>query len=92
MRFNNVCIMFIINTVMYLRKYIFLKVIRLIAHQYREIYLKNNDKLPSVLPSTEDQLMYFSKFLKKSMKRLEIYKDVILGKMRIKEYLLKEKN
>jgi len=69
----------------------FLKVIRLISHQYREIYLRYNDKLPPFLPSTEDQLMYFSKFLKKSMKRLEIHKDVILGKMRIKDYVLKEK-
>jgi len=72
-------------------EYICLKVIGSILFQYRELYLRNYGKLPTVLPSAEDQLTYIFEMYKKTMKRLEIYKNLKSGKMTVKDYISKAK-
>lgn len=75
------------------REYILLrfKVIGSIMHQYRELYLRNNGELPTELPTAEDQLTYICEFYKKTMKRLEIHKNLESGKITIKDYISKAK-
>lgn len=70
---------------------LFSKVIGSILHKYRELYFRNNGKLPTELPSAEDQLTYIFEFYKKTMKRLEIYKNLESGTMTIKDYITKAK-
>lgn len=68
----------------------YLKVINSILHQYRELYFKNNGKLPVEFPLVEDQLIYIFEFYKKTMQRMEVYKNLKSGKMTMDEYLKTE--
>lgn len=70
-------------------KYFCLKVFSSILHQYRELYLNNHGNIPAELPSIEDQLTYIYKYLKRSIKQLEIHKTYNADKMTIKEYVIK---
>lgn len=71
--------------------YFHVQVISTILHQYRELYFKNNGKLPTVFPLPEDQLTYIFDFYKITIQRLEIYKNLQSGKMTKEDYILKAK-
>ncbi|XP_022177374.1 uncharacterized protein LOC111038553 [Myzus persicae] len=67
-------------------------VISSILHQYRELYLKNNGKLPTEFPMAEEQLAYIFNFYKKLVKRLEIYENLKSGKKTVKDYISETKD
>ncbi|XP_025206179.1 uncharacterized protein LOC112602359 [Melanaphis sacchari] len=63
-----------------------------ILHQYRELFLKNNGKLPTEFPTAEEQLTYIFNFYKTLVKRFEIYENLISGKKSVKDYISETKN
>ncbi|XP_029341415.1 uncharacterized protein LOC100571030 [Acyrthosiphon pisum] len=67
-------------------------VISSILHQYRELYLKNNGKLPTEFPMAEEQLAYIFNFYKKLVKRIEIYENLKSGKKTVKDYISETKD
>ncbi|KAL4127281.1 hypothetical protein QTP88_011459 [Uroleucon formosanum] len=67
-------------------------VISSILHQYRELYFKNNGKLPTEVPMAEEQLAYIFNFYKKLVKRLEIYENLKSGKKTMKDYISETKD
>ncbi|XP_060845510.1 uncharacterized protein LOC132925105 [Rhopalosiphum padi] len=66
-------------------------VISTILQQYRELYLKNNGKLPMVFPTAEEQLAYILNFYKRLVKRMEIYENIVSGKKTVKDYIAETK-
>lgn len=86
LKFNiSICILWVNNNILF-----YLKVINSILHQYRGLYFKNNGKLPVEFPSAENQLLYIFEFYKKTMKRVEVYKNLKSGKMTMDDYLKTE--